>query len=203
MILTTRREIQVWQYLEANRKRLRAAVEARCRNDGRLLAAVYPLRDEFWAWHLGERYSPEQWRDEADGIAETLSPAEEPPPSRDGDASQSLSGPPLDTSSVRSFPAGMFQVRDPVGAYNSHTAEQILTAYPFGPSSSCVKCRSTYAICTLAVSYATGEYIVSRHQKPYVIYPARMSYCGDRGHDCGEHLTADRPWNFPGPQRRV
>jgi hypothetical protein len=196
MILTTQREIQVWKYLQANRKRLRPVVEARCRNDGRLLAAVYPLRDEFWAWHLGERYSPEQWREEVEIMTENLAPAEEPPATCDGDAGRSPSDPSADNS-ARNFPDGMFQVYDPVGAYKSHTLEQILTAYPSGADSSCIKCRSTYVIDPLAVSYATGDYVVNRHQKRNILYPARLSYCGDRGHDCDEHLNAERPWNWP------
>jgi hypothetical protein len=93
----------------------------------------------------------------------------------------------------------MFQVHDPVGAYKSHTLEQILTAYPSGAYSSCVKCRSTYVIDYLAVSYATGEYVVNRLRQRNLVYPARVSYCGDRGHDCAEHLTAERPWNIPWP----
>ena len=67
MILTTKREIQVSEYLRAHRKRLRPVVEVRCRGDGRLLAAVYPLRDEFWVWYLGERYSPKQWQGKHSG----------------------------------------------------------------------------------------------------------------------------------------
>jgi hypothetical protein len=102
MILTTQREIQVWTYLKANRKRLRPVVEARCRNDGRLLAAVYPLRDEFWAWHLGERYSPEQWSTEVEIMTEDLALEEEPPATGDEDASRSPSNPPVDNS-ARNF----------------------------------------------------------------------------------------------------
>jgi hypothetical protein len=200
MILTTQREIQVWTYLKANRKRLRPVVEARCRNDGRLLAAVYPLRDEFWVWHLGERYSPEQWRVEVEIMTEDLALAEEPPATGDGDASRSPSDAPVDTS-ARNFPDGMFQIHDPVGAYKAHTLEQILTAYPAGAHSSCIKCRSTYVIDYLTISYVTGEYIVNRSQKSNIFYPARVSCCGDRGHDCDEHLTAERPWNIPWPAR--
>jgi hypothetical protein len=200
MILTTQREIQVWKYLKANRKRLRPVVEARCRNDGRLLAAVYPLRDEFWAWQLGERYSPEQWREEVEIMTEDLVLTEEPSATCDGDASSS---PPdaLEDNSARNFPDCMFQVHDPVGAYKSHTLDQILTAYPAGGYSSCIKCRSTYVIDSLAVSYATGEYIVNKCQKPNIIYPARVSHCSDRNHDCDEHLTAERPWNIPWPAK--
>jgi hypothetical protein len=94
-------------------------------------------------------------------------------------------------------------VHDTVGAYKSHTLEQILTAYPSGSYSSCIKCRSTYAIDSLTVSYSTGEYVVNRRQKRNVIYPARASYCGDRSHDCDEHLTAERPWNIAGPARAL
>jgi hypothetical protein len=111
MILSTQREIQGWRYLEANRKRLRPVVEARCRNDGRLLAAVYPLRDEFWAWHLGMRDSPEQWREEVEIMTEDLVLTEEPPATCDGDASRSPSDAPADNSD-RNFPDGMFQVHD-------------------------------------------------------------------------------------------
>lgn len=200
MILTTKREIQVWTYLKANRKRLRPVVEARCRNDGRLLAAVYPLRDEFWVWHLGERYSPEQWRVEVEIMTEDLALEEEPPAAGDRNASRSPSDAPVDNS-ARNFPDAMFQLHDPVGVYKAHTLEQILTAYPGGPYSSCVKCRSTYVIDYLAVSYATGEYVVNKRQKRNIIYASRVSYCGDRSHDCAEHLTAERPWNFPAPTR--
>ncbi len=98
MILTTQREIQVWTYLKANRKRLRPVVEARCRNDGRLLAAVYPLRGEFWVWHLGERYSPEQWRVEVEIMTEDLVLGEEPPATGEGDASHSPSDTPVDVT---------------------------------------------------------------------------------------------------------
>jgi hypothetical protein len=219
MILTTQREIQVWTYLKANRKRLRSVVEARCRNDGRLLAAVYPLRDEFWVWHLGERYSPEQWRVEVeimtedpvleeepptrgDGDASRPSDAleEEPPATGDGNASRSPSDAPVDNS-ARNFPDAMFQIHDPVGAYKTHTLEQILTAYPAGAHSSCIKCRSTYVIDYLTISYVTGEYTVNRSQKRNIFYPARVSCCSDRNHDCDEHLTAERPWNIPWPAR--
>lgn len=192
MILTTPREIQVWTYLKASRKRLRAVVEVRCRHDGRLLAAVYPLRDEFWAWHLGERYSPQQWREEAEIMTEETAAA------ADGDPGRNPTGAPADCS-ARNFPDAMFQVHDPVGTYKSHTLEQILAAYPSGPFASCPKCRSTYVIDALAVGYATGEYMVNRTGKRNIIYPPRKSYCGDRNHDCGEHLNAERPWNIPGP----
>ena len=198
MILATQREIQVWKYLGASRKRLRPVVEARCRDDGRLLAAVYPLRDEFWAWHLGERYSPEQWREEVEIMTEEFGLAEETAATCDGDASRSLSDAPADDS-ARNFPDGIFQVHDPVGVYKSHTLEQILTAYPFGRYSSCIKCRSTYVVDSLAVGYMTGEYVVNMRGKRNIIYPARVSYCGDRGHNCDEHLTAELPWNIAGP----
>jgi len=197
MILTTQREIQVWTYLKANRKRLRPVVEARCRNDGRLLAAVYPLRDEFWVWHLGERYSPEQWRVEVEIMTEDLVLEAEPPTRGDGDASRP-SDAPVDNS-ARNSPDGMFQIHDPVDAYKTHTLEQILTAYPAGAHSSCIKCRSTYVIDYLTISYVTGEYIVNRSQKRNIFYPAHVSCCSDRSHDCNEHLTAERPWNIPWP----
>jgi len=194
MILTTQREIQVWTYLKANRKRLRPVVEARCRNDGRLLAAVYPLRDEFWVWHLGERYSPEQWRVEVAIMTEDLVLEEEPAATDDGDASRS-SDPPVDYS-ARNFPDALFQLHDPVGAYKAHTLEQILTAYPGGPYSSCAKCRSTYVIDYLAVSYATGEYVANKRRKRNIIYASRVSYCGDWGHNCDDHMTGEIPWNL-------
>ncbi len=197
MILTTPREVQVSDYLRENRKRLRPVVEVRCRSDGRLLAAVYPLRDEFWVWHLGERYSPEQWRHEAESMmdAEPGDPAGETAITRESGAGASLADAP-ESNSVRTFPDGIFQLQDPVGVYGSHSREQILTAYPSGCYSSCVKCRSTYVIDPLAVSYMTGEYVINRSRRRNLIYPARVSYCGDRGHNCEDHRTDDLPWNI-------
>ena len=122
MILTSPREIQVSEYLLANRKRLRPVVEARCRGDGRLLAGVYPLRDEFWVWHLGERYSPEQWRDEAANMIDA-----DPDDSGkttvtcEGDASRSSPAEAPAVNYMKAFPDGIFQLRDPVGLYRSHT----------------------------------------------------------------------------------
>jgi hypothetical protein len=195
MILTTKREIQVSEYLRAHRKRLRPVVEARCRGDSRLLAAVYPLRDEFWVWHLGERYSPMQWRDEAASMmdAEPDDPGEETAAICEEDTSPS----PVDApATMRTFPDGIFQLRDPVGTYRSHTLEQILTAYPSGPYSSCMKCRATYVIDPLAAGYMTGEYAINGSRKRNLIYPARLSYCGDRGHNCDDHMTGEIPWNL-------
>jgi hypothetical protein len=195
MILTTPREMQVSEYLRAKRKRLRPVVEARCRDDARLLAAVYPLRDEFWVWHLGERYSPEQWRDEAETMmdAEPSGFGEETAVTCEEDAGRS----PIDApTAMRAFPDGIFQLRDPVGVYRSHTLEQILTAYPSGPYSSCIKCRATYAIDPLATAYMTGEYVINGSRKRNLIHPARVSYCGDRGHNCDDHKTDEIPWNL-------
>ena len=133
-------------------------------------------------------------------MTEDLALEEEPPATSDGDASRSPSDAPVDTS-ARNFPDGMFQIHDPVGAYKAHTLEQIRTAYPAGAHSSCIKCRSTYVIDYLTINYVTGEYIVNRNQKRNIFHPARVSSCGDRGHDCDEHLTAERPWNIPWPAR--
>jgi hypothetical protein len=203
MILTTPREIQVSKYLRSSRKLLRPVVDARCRDDGRLLAAVYPLRDEFWVWHLGERYSPEQWCEEAESmIAEPGDPVGETAVTCERDASRSPIGAPAD-SSARTFPDGIFQIHDPVGVYRSHTLEQILTAYPSGRSSSCIKCRSTYVIDPLAIGYMTGEYVVNRPRKRNIIFPTRVSYCGDQGHNCDEHLTGELPWNIAEACRSV
>lgn len=194
MILTTPREIQVSKYLRANRRRLHPVVEARCRDDGRLLAAVYPLRDEFWVWHLGERYSPEQWRDEAETMMDT-----DPDSSGgetaicEGDADHSS----IDArAAVRAFPEGIFQLRDPVGVYRSHTLEQVLTAYRSGPFSSCMKCRKTYVIDLLATGYLTGESVINGSRKRNIIHPARVSFCGDKGHNCDDHMTDEIPWNL-------
>lgn len=197
MILTTRREIEVSNYLRANRKRLRPVVDARCRNDGRLLAAVFPLRDEFWVWHLGERYSPEQWQKETEILtnAEPDDPKEEIAVTGGGDANRSLMDTPA-MNHMRTFPDGIFQLRDPAGIYRSHTLEQILTAYPSGCYSSCIKCRVTYVIDPLAVGYATGQCVVNRSRERNLIYPARVSYCGDRGHNCDDHMTGEIPWNL-------
>lgn len=195
MILTTSREIQVSEYLRANRERLHPVVEARCRDDGRLLAAVYPLRDEFWVWHLGERYSPEQWRGEYESMmgAEPGDSGEETALQCEGDAGPSPIGVP---AAMRMFPDGIFQLRNPVGVYRSHTLEQILTAYPSGCYSSCIKCRATYVIDPLSIGYATGEYLINGSRKRNILYPARVSYCGDRGHNCDDHMTAEVPWNL-------
>jgi hypothetical protein len=195
MILTTKREIQISEYLRAHRKRLRPVVEARCRGDSRLLAAVYPLRDEFWVWYLGERYSPKQWRDEAESMmgAEPDNPREETAATCEEDTSRSHVDAP---AAVRTFPDGIFQLRDPVGTYRSHTLEQILAAYPSGAYSSCVKCRATYVIDPLATGYMTGEYVINGSRKRNLIYPARLSYCGDRGHNCDDHMTGEIPWNL-------
>lgn len=195
MILTTPREMQVSKYLRANRKRLHPVVEARCRDDGRLLAAVYPLRDEFWVWHHGERYSPGQSRDEAEIImdAEPGGSGAETAVTYEGDAGRS----PVDSPAVmRAFSEGIFQLRDPVGVYRSHTLEQILTAYPSGPNSSCMKCRATYVIDPLATGYVTGEYLINGSRKRNIIHPARVSFCGDRGHSCDDHMTDEIPWNL-------
>lgn len=195
MILTTPREMQVSEYLRAKRKRLHPIVEARCRDDGRLLAAVYPLRDEFWVWHRGERYSTEQWRDEAETMmgAEPDSSGRETAVTCEEDADRS----PIDSpAAMRAFPDGIFHLRDPVGVYRSHTLEQILTAYPSGPYSSCIKCRTTYVIDPLETDYATGEYVINGSRKRNLIHPARVSYCGDRGHNCDDHTTNEIPWNL-------
>jgi hypothetical protein len=196
VILATPREIEVSRYLRAHRKRLRPVVEVRCRGDSRLLAAVYPLRDEFWVWHLGERYSPEQWRDEAESMMNA-----EPHDPIDGirTVSDSASGVPMNSStdnSMRTFPDAIFELRDPVSVYKSHTREQILTAYPSGPYASCTKCRASYVMDSLAIGYVTGDYVSNRSRERHVIHPARVSYCGDGSHHCEDHLTDDLPWNL-------
>ena len=134
MILTTQREIQVWDIPEGhNRKRPRSVVEARCRNDGRLLAAVLPLRDEFWVWHLGERYPPEHGCVEVEIMTEDLALAADPGCEVDSDASRSPSDCPPADQSARNFPDGMFQIHDPVGAATRSTPwSNIPTAYPAG-----------------------------------------------------------------------
>jgi hypothetical protein len=195
MILTTKREIQVSEYLRAHRKRLCPVVEVRCREDGRLLAAVYPLRDEFWVWHLGERYSPEQWRDEAESMMDA-EPGDTGPEtavtSEEDIGGDSISSP----AAMRTFPDGIFQLWDPVSIYRSHTMEQVLTAYPSGRYSSCIKCRATYVIDPLPTGYMTGEYVIKGSRRRNLIHPARVSYCGDRGHNCDDHMNGEIPWNL-------
>jgi hypothetical protein len=120
--------------------------------------AVYPLRDEFWVWHLGERDTPQQHREEAEIMLE-MEPhdIEQDPAGRSGEGAAEDA---LVDISVRRFPDGIFQLADPVGVCRSHTKEQILDAYPAGPQASCVKCRSTYVMDHLALSYMTGEWVV-------------------------------------------
>jgi len=171
MIFSTPREIQVSNYLRANRKRLRSIVDVRCRGDSGLLAAVFALRDKFWVWHLGERYSPGQWRDEAANMMDVIS---DDTKERTGAALDSGDGWSMDGQEpnyVKSFPDSVFELRNPVAVYESHTREQILTAYPFGPSASCKKCRATYVIDPFVIGYTVGEYVIKKSRDRCVIIP--------------------------------
>jgi hypothetical protein len=121
------------------------------------------------------------------------------PAGEGGTTSDGAHGIPMDApgdNSMRKFPDGIFQLRDAVDVYRAHTREQILTAYPSGRYASCTKCRSTYVMDPLAIGYMTGDYLVNRPRKRHIIHPARVSYCGDRGHNCEDHMTDELPWNI-------
>lgn len=131
-------------------------------------------------WHVGERYTSQQIRNEFDDQAPEV-----------------LSGP-VDLAGTdkasRTFPTDVYKLNEPLNTYRTHTEEQITTAYPFGPLASCGKCRATYVIDSLAMEYITGGQIANNYKEKALILPARMVYAGDANYSPDDQ--SELPWNI-------